>query len=84
MRFDFKPSFERSIRQLPDNEKQEIKEVAIQLVDILSRDRHISKGAGLKRLRGDFWEARNRNPFIWKIHFAEFPACAILNPLTTT
>lgn len=58
MRFEFKPSFERSIRQLPDKEKQEIKEVAVQLVDILSRDQHISKGVGLKRLRGDFREAR--------------------------
>ncbi len=76
MRFDFKPSFERSIRQLPDNEKQEIKEVAIQLVDILSRDRHISKGAGLKRLRGDFWEARKgirtRILFRWRGDLAEF------------
>lgn len=76
MRFEFKPSFERSIRQLPDKEKQEIKEVAIQLVDILSRDQHISKGIGLKRLRGDFWEARKgikaRVIFRWQGDLAEF------------
>ena len=28
------------------------------LVDMLSRDRAIHKGVGLKRLRGSFWEAR--------------------------
>jgi hypothetical protein len=36
MRIEFKPSFERSIRSFPEKEKDEIKKVAIQLIDILS------------------------------------------------
>ena len=58
MRFEFKPSFERSIKSFPSSEKSEIKEAAAQLIDILSRDRQIHQGLGLKRLRGDFWELR--------------------------
>ena len=58
MRFEFKPSFERSIKSFPPPEKSEIKEAAAQLVDILSKDRQIHQGLGLKRLRGDFWELR--------------------------
>ena len=58
MRFEFKPSFERSIKSFPLPEKSEIKEAAAQLIDVLSRDRQIHQGLGLKRLRGDFWELR--------------------------
>ena len=36
MRFEFKPSFERSIKSFPPPEKSEIKEAAAQLIDILS------------------------------------------------
>ena len=76
MRFDFKSSFERSIKQLPDKEKEEIKEAARQLVDILSRDRYLYKGIGLKRLQGDFWEVRKgikaRILFRWESGLVEF------------
>lgn len=58
MRFEFKPSFKRSIKSFPEKEKEEIKEVSIQLIDMLSQDRSVHKGVGLKRLRGDFWEIR--------------------------
>jgi mRNA-degrading endonuclease RelE of RelBE toxin-antitoxin system len=58
MRFEFKPSFEDSLKSLPSKDKQEIKQVALQLIDILSQDRFIHKGIGLKKLKGDFWEVR--------------------------
>ncbi len=58
MRFEFKPSFERSIKQLKPLEKTEVKEVASKLIKILSKDRQIHRGLGLKRLTGNFWEAR--------------------------
>ena len=76
MRFEFKPSFKRSLKSFPDKEKEEIKEVAGQLIDMLSRDRSVSKGAGLKRLRGSFWEARkgikSRILFRWDGDLVEF------------
>ena len=58
MRFEFKPSFDRSVKSFQAREKEELKEVAIQTIDILSRDRLIHKGIGLKRLKGNFWEIR--------------------------
>ena len=51
MRFEFKSSFERSLKSFSLQEKEEIKEAALQLIDILSQDRHIYKGLGMKRLR---------------------------------
>ena len=58
MRFEFKPSFERSVKALNSIDKQEIKETAIHLVDILSQDKALHQGLGLKRLRGLYWEIR--------------------------
>ena len=58
MKYEFKPSFDRSVKAFHDREKEEIKALAIQLIEVLSRDREIHKGIGLKRLRGNFWEAR--------------------------
>ena len=76
MRVEFKPSFERSIKSLPGVEKEEIKKVAIQLVDVLSQDQAIHQGLGLKRLRGDYWEVRKgikvRILFRWQSHLLEF------------
>jgi len=76
MKFEFKPSFDRSVKSFPDYEKTEIKNLAIELVDMLSRDRAIHKGIGLKRLRGNFWEARKglktRILFRWDGELVEF------------
>ncbi len=76
MRIEFKPSFDRSIKQLPAREKEDIKKVAAHFIDILSHDRHIHEGLGLKRLRGDFWEVRKelkaRILFRWQGDLVEF------------
>jgi mRNA-degrading endonuclease RelE of RelBE toxin-antitoxin system len=76
MRFEFKPSFKRSIKSFSKKEKEEIKEVSIQLIDMLSQDRSVHKGVGLKRLRGDFWEIRkgikSRILFRWNGDLVEF------------
>jgi hypothetical protein len=58
MRFEFKSSFERSTKALNPADKKEIKEVAAYLIDILSQDRPLHQGVGLKRLRGAYWEIR--------------------------
>ena len=58
MKFEFKPSFERSIKSLSSADKQEIKDIAADLIDILSKDQPLHKGVGLKRLQGPFWEIR--------------------------
>jgi mRNA-degrading endonuclease RelE of RelBE toxin-antitoxin system len=76
MRFEFKPSFDRSVRSLHGREKEEIKQAAIQAIDILFYDRLIHKGIGLKRLKGDFWEIRKglkaRILFRWQGELVEF------------
>jgi len=76
MKFEFKPSFDRSVKTFHGREKEEIKHVALQSVDILSQDRLSHKGIGLKRLKGDFWEIRKglkaRILFRWRGDLVEF------------
>ncbi len=76
MRFEFKPSFERSIKSFSPSEKADVKEVASKLIDVLSMDRKIQQGLGLKRLMGDFWETRKgikvRILFRWQGDLIEF------------
>ena len=76
MRFEFKPSFDRSVKSFPRKEKEEIKRIAIQAIDILSHDKMIHKGIGLKRLKDNFWEIRKglkaRILFRWEGDLVEF------------
>lgn len=76
MRFEFKPSFDRSVKSLHCKEKDEVKQIAIQTIDILSQDRILHKGIGLKRLKGDYWEIRKgiraRILFRWEGDLVEF------------
>ena len=76
MKFEFKPSFERSIKQLVLADKEQVKIVAGKLIDVLSRDKELQQGLGLKRLRGDFWEVRQglkvRIIFRWREDLVEF------------
>ena len=76
MRFEFKPSFDRSIKSLAPTEKADVKEAASQLIDVLSKDRQIHQGLGFKRLTGNFWEVRKgikvRILFRWTGDLIEF------------
>lgn len=76
MRYEFKPSFEDPIKKLSSEEKENIKLVAIQTIDILSQSTLVKKGMGLKRLKDDFWEIRcgikMRIIFRWSGDLIEF------------
>jgi len=76
MRYEFKPSFDRSIKLLPLRDKNAVIQTALQLVDILAQKKNSSVGIGLKRLRGLFWEARHgiktRIIFRWDGDSVEF------------
>ena len=76
MRFEFKPSFDRSLKSFRGEDKEALKKVAIQVVDILSREQTLHQGFGLKRLRGHFWEVRKglkaRVLFRWQGDLVEF------------
>lgn len=58
MKYDFKKSFTRSIKKLPAKNKEEIKQLAFKIIDLVSTGKKPSKGHGLTRLRKDYWEAR--------------------------
>ena len=58
MKYEFKHSFDKSIKAFHEEEKEEIKKTATQSLDILSGDRIIHEGLGLKRLKGNYWEVR--------------------------
>ncbi|MCX5710767.1 MAG: hypothetical protein NT060_02200 [Candidatus Omnitrophica bacterium] len=76
MRFEFKPSFERCLRSFNARGKEDVKKTCLQVIDVLSRDRFIHRGVGLKRLRGDYWEVRQglktRLVFRWNKDLVEF------------
>ena len=58
MRYEFKKSFDRSVKRLSDDAKREIKGVAFEVIDIVSGGKQPSKGIRLTRLRNDHWEIR--------------------------
>ncbi len=76
MKFEFKPSFDRSVKNLHAGEKEDVKAAAMQTIDILSQDRAMHKGIGLKRLKGNYWETRKglkaRILFRWEGDLVEF------------
>ena len=76
MRYEFKPSFDRSVKSLPPEIKKEIKELCLALIDVLSMEQELSVGLGLKNLRKNFWEIRKglklRILFRWQADHIEF------------
>jgi len=54
MKFEFKPSFDRSVKNPPKKTKQEIKEICFSLIDVLGGERSLPAGLGLKNLRRNF------------------------------
>lgn len=76
MRFEFKPSFDRSIKALNPSDKAGVKDSASDLIDVLSKSQPIYQGLGLKRLRQNYWESRSgikaRILFRWTGDLIEF------------
>jgi mRNA-degrading endonuclease RelE of RelBE toxin-antitoxin system len=76
MRIEFKPKFERSIKSLSPENKEEIIRAAVDFIDVLSMDKGLSEGLGLKRLKGSYWEIRKglkiRILFRWEKDLIEF------------
>jgi hypothetical protein len=58
MRYEFKPSFERSIKALTTKERAEIKAAGIAFIDLLDLRTRLPIGIGLKHLEDDYWEIR--------------------------
>ncbi|MFH1857135.1 MAG: hypothetical protein ABH836_07965 [Candidatus Omnitrophota bacterium] len=75
MRYEYKTSFAQTVKRLPQAEKVKIKEAARELV-VFFETRQKTKGLGLKKLKGDFWELRvdlkNRIIFRFKDDLVEF------------
>jgi mRNA-degrading endonuclease RelE of RelBE toxin-antitoxin system len=76
MTFEFKPSFDKSVKSLPLKTKQEVKELCAHLIDVLSGECTLSRRLGLKNLRKNFWEIRKglklRILFRWQADRVEF------------
>jgi len=76
MKYEFKSSFDRSVKSLPPETKQEVKKLCIALIDVLSGEQELSLGMGLKNLRKNFWEIRKglklRILFRWRSDHVEF------------
>ena len=57
MRYERKSAFERAARRLPPDRKERVKAAVGQIV-VFFETGELPQGLGLKRLRGNFWEAR--------------------------
>jgi hypothetical protein len=58
LRYEFKPSFDRSIKALPSTDKREIIEICLAFIDSIENRAKLPAGLGLKHLRADYWEIR--------------------------
>jgi len=76
VRYEFKPSFDRSIKALPPHLGEEIKLACIVFIDTIESRLSLACGFGLKRLKDDYWEIRkgikNRILFRWSRDLVEF------------
>ncbi|MHB8093819.1 MAG: hypothetical protein ACYDH0_02655 [Candidatus Aminicenantales bacterium] len=76
MRYEFKPSFDRSIRPLSPEAKDQIKLTCLCFIDLLELKVRLPLGIGLKHLQNDFWEVRkglqSRILFRWRNDHIEF------------
>lgn len=74
--WEFKPSFDKSVKALPKKDKEVMKRLAKALIDILEGNQAASKGTGLKPLRKDYFEIRTsykkRIIFRWQNDHVEF------------
>lgn len=57
MKYEYKPSFDKTFKRLPPDRKKRVSEAISFLVDFFETGEK-TKGLGLKHLRGNFWEIR--------------------------
>ena len=76
MKYDFKPSFDRSVKSLAAVHKDEIKSACLAFIGSLDKQTQLPGGLGLKHLHVDYWEIRMglkiRVLFRWRHDLIEF------------
>lgn len=76
MKYEFKPSFDRSVKSLSLSGKEALVCACLEFLDIVEGRVPLASGIGLKHLRGDYWEIRpdlkNRILFRWSEDAIEF------------
>ena len=75
MRFEFKPSFGRSLKGFPPQQRHQIKATAGKLIHFYTTGEK-TPGLGITHLRGEFWEGRSglreRVLYRWRKDLIEF------------
>ena len=74
--YEFKKSFDKSVKSLPERDKTAAKELCKSFINVLEKKEKPSKGLGLEHLQKDYWEARGsykqRILFRWRGNYVEF------------
>ena len=74
--YEFKNSFDKSVKSISERDKRGIKELCKSFIDVLEKKDVASKGLGSKRLKESFWEVRGslrlRILFRWEGSKVEF------------
>lgn len=58
MRIEFRKSFEKSLKKINSQDKENVYEVCRTLLDVIEKRENPSQGIGLKKLEKTFWEIR--------------------------
>ena len=70
MKYCFKNSFDKSIKNLPPKQKEKIKKTCVEIIDVLEGRRELRKGLRFKHLCEDIYEISGgmklRIIFSWK------------------
>ena len=74
--WEFKPSFDKSVKALPKQDKEAIKDLAKKIIDVLEHQNRVSKGLGFTYLRSNYYEIRashkRRIILRWQDNHVEF------------
>jgi hypothetical protein len=59
MRYEFKPSFDRSFKKLPPFRQEKVYQALDAFMKYLDKEAPLPSGLGLKNWREDYWEIRS-------------------------
>lgn len=57
--FEFKSSFDKSLKSLPAKQKEKIKSACYEIIDVLNGGKPLSKGLGFTSLAENYFEVRD-------------------------
>ena len=74
MKFEYKPSFDKTFKKLEEVQKKQVRKAIFSLIDFFDTGKKTT-GLGLKNLRKEFWEIRCSRNIRMLFKFYEMKKC---------